>query len=101
MDRPEVKHNYAYFPILINAKEFGKTRDDVYEEFKTNNIFCRRYFYPLISQFPMYQNLESSRPGEMPIAERITEEVICLPIYPDLEISDVDLICGLIIKLRK
>jgi dTDP-4-amino-4,6-dideoxygalactose transaminase len=98
MDRPEVKHNYAYFPILIKAKEFGKTRDDVYEEFKTNNIFCRRYFYPLISQFPMYRNLESSRPGKMPNAERITEQVLCLPIYPDLDEKAVDLICNFIIN---
>jgi dTDP-4-amino-4,6-dideoxygalactose transaminase len=100
-DQPHVKHNYAYFPILINAKEFGSTRDGVYEELKYNNIFCRRYFYPLISQFPMYCNLESSNPGEMPIAERITEEVLCLPIYPDLEISMVSSICEIINNLRK
>jgi dTDP-4-amino-4,6-dideoxygalactose transaminase len=100
-DQSEVEHNYAFFPLLIDAKIFGRTRNDVYEELKANNIFSRRYFYPLISQFPMYCNLESSRPGEMPIAERITEEVLCLPIYPDLEISNVNLICIIIKNLKK
>lgn len=95
-DTPDVKYNYAYFPVLINGKVFGKTRNDVYEKLKANNIFSRRYFYPLISQFPMYCNLESSKPGKMPIAERITEEVLCLPIYPDLEISTVKVICEII-----
>ncbi|TAL65612.1 MAG: DegT/DnrJ/EryC1/StrS family aminotransferase [Bacteroidetes bacterium] len=95
-DQPEVNHNYAYFPIFINSKEFGKTRDAIYEEFKVNNIFCRRYFYPLISQLPIYCNLESSQLGKMPIAERITKEVLCLPIYPYLEISTVNFICGII-----
>jgi dTDP-4-amino-4,6-dideoxygalactose transaminase len=99
-DQPDVKHNYAYFPILINPKEFGKTRDEVYEEFKTNNIFCRRYFYPLISQYPMYCNLESSQAGKMPIAERITEEVLCLPIYPDLGAEDVGNICNIVHERR-
>jgi dTDP-4-amino-4,6-dideoxygalactose transaminase len=101
MDQPDIKYNYAYFPILINTKVFGKTRNDVYEELKANNIFSRRYFYPLISQFPIYSNLESSIPGKMPIAERITEEVLCLPIYPDLEISSVKFICSIIKNMGK
>jgi dTDP-4-amino-4,6-dideoxygalactose transaminase len=101
LNQNEKGYNYAYFPICIDKNKFGKRRDDVYEELISKNIFCRRYFYPLISQFPMYCSLESSKYGKMPVAERITEEVLCLPIYPDLEISDVDLICGLIIKLRK
>jgi len=100
-DKPYVKYNYAYFPILIDANVFGKTRNDVYEELKANNIFSRRYFYPLISQLPMYRDLESSKPGKMTIAERISEEVLCLPIYPDLEISTIDYICELIKKMRK
>jgi dTDP-4-amino-4,6-dideoxygalactose transaminase len=96
-DFPEVRHCYPYFPILIDKEKYGKTRNDVYEELKKHNIFGRRYFYPLISQFPTYKGLESAQPGKMPVAERITEEVICLPIYPDLELEQATAI-GQIIK---
>jgi dTDP-4-amino-4,6-dideoxygalactose transaminase len=98
--QPDVKYNFAYFPILVNAKKFGKSRDVIYKELRDNNIFCRRYFYPLISQFPMYRNLESSTPGKLKVAERVTKEVLCLPIYPDLGITTVNTICGMIKRLR-
>lgn len=88
-DMPGVNHCYAYFPILVDQKVYGKSRDELYEELKQHNVFGRRYFYPLISQFPMYSALESALPGKLPIAERVTEEVLCLPIYPDLEIQTV------------
>ena len=100
-DLPEVTHNYAYFPILIDSVKFGKTRDQVYYELKKHNIFSRRYFYPLISQFPTYTGLESAQIGKMPVAERITTEVLCLPIYPDLQISTVLNICKIVINLNK
>lgn len=86
-DMDGVKHCYSYFPILIDKDKYGKTRDEVYEELKKNEIFGRRYFYPLISQFPTYRGLESAQPGKMPIAEKVTEQVLCLPIYPDLQIE--------------
>ena len=88
-DMPDVRHNYQYFPILIDQKLFGKSRDDVYHELKRQNILSRRYFYPLISQFPTYRGLESARPGNLPIAEEITQKVLCLPIYPDLELNTI------------
>jgi len=100
-DMPDVKHCYSYFPIFINKEKYRKTRDEVYEELKSNNIFGRRYFYPLISQFPTYRGLDSSQPNRMHIAERVTEEVICLPIYPDLEISTVNTICDIIKSFRE
>jgi dTDP-4-amino-4,6-dideoxygalactose transaminase len=100
-DSASVEHNYGYFPVLINTNRFGKTRDDVYYELRKHNIFPRRYFYPLISQFPTYRGLDSAQPGKMSVAERITEEVLCLPIYPDLEISTVNTICDIIKSLRK
>jgi len=100
-EQPDVRYNYAYFPIFINANLFGKTRNEVYEELKAQNIFSRRYFYPLISQFPIYSGLESACKGRMPVAERVTEEVLCLPIYPDLEMPVVDEICGIIKDFRK
>lgn len=84
-----ITHNYAYFPILVNEKEYGKTRDELYEELKQNNIFGRRYFYPLISQFPTYRGLSSSKPTNLPVAEKVAEQVICLPIYPGLEFENI------------
>lgn len=95
-DLPAVKHCYSYYPILIDKEKFGKTRDELYEELKTHNIFGRRYFYPLISQFPTYRGLESSQPGKMPVAEKLTEEVLCLPIYPDLDVDQVKNICTIL-----
>lgn len=83
-DGPGTRHCYSYFPVLIDHEKFGKTRDEVYEELKKQNIFGRRYFYPLISQFPTYRGLDSAKPGKMPVAEKITETVLCLPIYPDI-----------------
>ncbi|MGD8777568.1 MAG: DegT/DnrJ/EryC1/StrS family aminotransferase [Ignavibacteria bacterium] len=79
-----IKHNYAYFPIFVNTEKYGMTRDELYEKMKHNNIHVRRYFYPLISQFPAYKHLKSSAKGNLPVAEKITGEVLCLPIYPDL-----------------
>jgi dTDP-4-amino-4,6-dideoxygalactose transaminase len=95
-DMPEVKHCYSYFPILIDKDKYGKTRDEIYEELKRNNIFGRRYFYPLISQLPTYKGLISAQEGQMPVAEKVTKEVICLPIYPQLECEDTALICKII-----
>lgn len=90
----EVK-NYSYFPILINS-DYPISRDQLYEELKKNNIFARRYFYPLISDFPMYRNLESSKKTNLPIATQKSLEVLCLPIYPDLLFDDVKKIVKII-----
>lgn len=91
-DRPGVKHCYTHFPILIDEGKYGKSRNMVYEELKKYNIFTRRYFYPLISQFPPYKGLESAATGRMPVAERTAEEVLCLPIYPNLDQNVLQLI---------
>jgi dTDP-4-amino-4,6-dideoxygalactose transaminase len=98
-DIETVEHNYSYLPILIDKEKFGKTRDEVYEHLKRNNIFSRRYFYPLISQFSPYNRMESALPGKMPVAERVAEQVLCLPLYPDLEINDIKRSCNLINNL--
>jgi dTDP-4-amino-4,6-dideoxygalactose transaminase len=97
-DMPAVKHCYSYFPVFINHEKYGKSRDEVYELLKQHNIYGRRYFYPLISQFPTYRGLESAKPENLPIAERITEEVICLPIYPELEKDTIVKICKILMK---
>ncbi len=85
----DMHHCYSYFPIFVKKEKYGLARDALYEKLKENNIFGRRYFYPLISQFPTYRALESALPGKMPVAESITKEVICLPIYPYMDESIV------------
>lgn len=82
-----VNHSYSYFPILVDKEKFGTTRDELYENLKKHNIFGRRYFYPLISQFPTYRGLSSSKPENLPVATKVAEQVICLPIYPNLEVE--------------
>jgi dTDP-4-amino-4,6-dideoxygalactose transaminase len=89
-DMPGVDHCYTYFPILVDAQQYGKSRDAVYEELKKNDIYGRRYFYPLISQFPTYRSLPSARRENLPMAEMVADQVICLPIFPDLEAGIID-----------
>lgn len=95
-----VKHNYAYFPIFVDEKKYGMSRDKLYKKLKEHNTYGRRYFYPLISQFSPYKGLDSAKPENLPVAEKIAEQVICLPIYPDLDIENVKSISGIIIKLK-
>jgi dTDP-4-amino-4,6-dideoxygalactose transaminase len=99
LDSENANQSNSYFPILIDQKSFGKSRDEVYNELRLNNIFSRRYFYPLISQFPTYRSLESASPGKLPVAERITEEILCLPIFPDLQIIDQKRVIKIIKKM--
>ena len=95
-DIERVEHCYSYYPVLIDRDKYGKTRDQVYEVLKQHNIYGRRYFYPLISQFPTYRGLESARPGTMPIAEKVSEQILCLPIYPNLTFKEIDIIINII-----
>lgn len=80
-----IRHSYTYFPVLINGAAYGQSRDETYERLKQHGIYGRRYFYPLISSFPTYRSLPSAAPENLPVATGIAEQVICLPIYPDLE----------------
>lgn len=89
-DMPGVKHNYSYFPIFINAEEYGMTRDDLYFKMKERGVLGRRYFYPLISAFDTYRGLPSATIENLPNATRIANEVICLPIHQDLSAEDVE-----------
>lgn len=92
-----VKHNFQYFPILIK-NDSAQRRNFIYEELKKHNIYSRRYFYPLISHFSPYKDLPSSSSENLPVAEEISKEVLCLPLYPDLENNDVKIICSIIKK---
>ena len=87
---PNVKHNYAYFPIFVDEKEYGMSRDALYENMKSVGVYGRRYFYPLISTFSTYRGLESANPANLPEAYKIAEQVICLPIYHTLSEEDVE-----------
>jgi dTDP-4-amino-4,6-dideoxygalactose transaminase len=90
-----VTHSYSYFPILIDEKNYGISRDALYEKLKENNIFSRRYFYPLISNFEPYRELSSAAPDNLPVATKISEQVLCLPIYVDLNETDILRICNI------
>jgi dTDP-4-amino-4,6-dideoxygalactose transaminase len=89
--------NYSYFPIFVETG-YGITRDGLYDRLRQQNIFARRYFYPLISDMPMYRGLASASPENLPQARRLADRVLCLPIYPDLPSDDlrrtIDLIKG-------
>jgi dTDP-4-amino-4,6-dideoxygalactose transaminase len=98
--RDEEDHVDSYFPILIDKLKYGKDRDYVYDELKKHSIFGRRYFYPLISQFPTYKGLDSARPENLPVAETIAKQVLCLPIFPDLSVSEVENICTILKKIK-
>jgi dTDP-4-amino-4,6-dideoxygalactose transaminase len=87
--------NYAYFPILVQPN-YPFSRDALYQKLKDNGIYARRYFYPLISDFPMYRGLPSAAPSNLPVARKAAEQVICLPIYPALSNEQVDFIISLI-----
>lgn len=93
------RHNYSYFPILVDP-EYPLTRDELYRRFREKNIYVRRYFYPLISEFPMYRALPSASKSNLPIASTIADKVLCLPIYPDLELCFQDNVLAFF-KLRK
>ena len=80
-----VRHNYSYCPILIDSEICKLNRDDIYNKLKENNIHTRRYFYPLISNFSPYRSLPSARKENLQIANRIAENILCLPMYSKIE----------------
>ncbi|MGE8449149.1 MAG: DegT/DnrJ/EryC1/StrS family aminotransferase [Pseudomonadales bacterium] len=87
--------NGSYFPILVESS-YPITRDELYQRLKDNGIHARRYFYPLISDFPMYRAMPSANPSNLQHAAVAAEQVLCLPIYPDLEFDVVSEICTII-----
>ena len=97
-DMPYVRHNYSYFPIFVNAEEYGMTRDELYFKMKERGVFGRRYFYPLISTFSTYCGLPSAAPENLPVATRIANEVICLPMHHLLDDEDMDRILDLLVR---
>ena len=88
--------NYSYFPVLINTKDFGAGRDELYARLRSENILARKYFYPLLSQVPEYSKLPSASLNNLTVAAKCAGEILCLPIYAELGLDDVDRICGII-----
>lgn len=90
-----VRPNYAYFPVLVRP-EYPRTRDGLYHHMKANGVHPRRYFYPLITAFEMYRDLPSASAGNLPVARKMAEQVLCLPIYPDLDQTAVERVIDLL-----
>ena len=97
-DMPGVKHNYAYFPMFIDAEKYGTTRDELYFKMKEANVLGRRYFYPLISEFSTYRGLESANPAILQNAHKMADSVICLPMHHELSEEDIQRILNIIKK---
>lgn len=92
---PSRRHNFSYFPILVGA-DYPLSRDVLYQKLRDIGVYARRYFYPLISEFPMYRGLPSANPDGLPVACQAANSVICLPIYPGLEKNRVNRIVELL-----
>jgi dTDP-4-amino-4,6-dideoxygalactose transaminase len=93
---PNSTRNYSYFPVLVDENIYGHARDEVYAFLKKNNVFSRRYFYPLISNFPVYAGLASANKILLPNANEVAEKILCLPIYSEIQIEVVEYICDVL-----
>lgn len=93
-EQKNVKSNYAYFPIYIDSNIYGVDRDKLFLELKNQNIYARKYFYPLTNSFSCYNNDYS--PDDTPVAKKISDGIITLPLYSDLKMDVVDKICSII-----
>ncbi|TQI71952.1 dTDP-4-amino-4,6-dideoxygalactose transaminase [Gramella sp. Hel_I_59] len=91
-----LSHNYSYYPALIEEQDYGISRDKLYDKLKEERILTRRYFYPLISNIPTYRGHNSSKLSNLPIANKIAEQVLCLPLYASLESFEVEKIISLV-----
>lgn len=96
---PDIRYNYAYLSIEVDEKEFGMSRDDLYESLKQWNVHTRRYFYPLVCDYSCYRGISVNDP--LTVARRVAERILSLPIYDSLELSDVEGICDIILSLQQ
>ncbi len=99
-DPQHVKPNYHYYVIRINEAEFGHSRDYVYDELKKYNVFARKYFHPLCSEYTCYRQLPSAAPANLPAAVKVGREVLSMPLYGELEIDEVRKICAIVKKFK-
>lgn len=96
--RNDVLHNYSYFPIFVDAEKYGMSRDELYFKMRERNVYGRRYFYPLISTFSTYRGLPSATADNLPVATRMADAVICLPMHHALSDDDVTRVIECICK---
>ena len=97
-DMPGVHHNYSYFPIFVNSEIYGDSRDSLYLRMKEQGVLSRRYFYPLISNFPTYDGLPTANKENLPLGNKVADEVLCLPMHHLLSEEDINRVINLIIK---
>lgn len=96
--QPDVQPNHAYFPVVFDEMVFGSDRDMVYEALAAQNIMTRKYFYPLTSTFACYGGRFSS--NSTPIAHQVSQRILCLPLYAELDLNTVDRICDIVLGCR-
>ena len=94
--RPDVQSNFAYFPVVFDSYKYS--RDEVFEKLAKENIHARKYFYPLTNEFECYQGYSTADVSKTPVAKRFSDNVLCLPMYADLDLEDVDRICRIILQ---
>lgn len=97
-DIPDIRYNYSYFPIFIDAKNYGMTRDELFFSMKDQGVWSRRYFYPLISNFPTYRGLPTANKENLPVGNKMADEVLCLPMHHALSNNDIERIVNCITK---
>jgi dTDP-4-amino-4,6-dideoxygalactose transaminase len=95
----DIKYNHGYFPVEVDEKEFGMSRDALYNKLKEYNVVTRRYFYPLITDYACYRNVSVKDP--LTIARRVAAQILTLPIYDGLQLSEVEAICDIIGAVHK
>lgn len=93
-DKVNVGYNYSYFPIFVDESKYGKSRDQIYKMLKERNIFSRKYFYPLTCDFNCYKN--KGFKSDVPVARRMSDNVLTLPLYSELEPQIVEEICDIL-----
>ena len=99
-EQPGVKSNYGYAPIRIDREEFGIDRNELYDLLLEANVHPRKYFYPLCSHCTPYVAHPSAAPDRLPVAETVSEQILCLPIYSDLDLDTVNFIIDLIRRIQ-
>ncbi|HBB03186.1 MAG: DegT protein [Candidatus Peregrinibacteria bacterium GW2011_GWF2_38_29] len=100
-NKTNIEKSYQYFAIRINKKEFGVSRNKVYQQFKEYNIFTRKYFHPLCSEYQHYKHLQSNKNTNLPIAQKIGKEILCMPMHEGLSKKDIENICSILKSFKK
>ena len=90
-----IVYNYSYFPIYVDPQRFGKSRDDIYDRLMKEEIYTRKYFYPAVNELPGYTDCKGT---DTPVAYDVSRKILTLPIYRDLTLEEVDMICDLILE---